>query len=76
MQGPLASPIRVRTVVARCTCKLTVLERSVLDGMRQEFPLLDAILAEIEIPPEPVSGLLQERLAGAAYPYVASKAGA
>jgi Ca2+-binding EF-hand superfamily protein/CRP-like cAMP-binding protein len=54
MQGPLASPIRVRTVVARCTCKLTVLERSVLDGMRQEFPLLDAILAEIEIPPQPV----------------------
>ena len=39
MQGPLASPIRARTVVARCTCKLTVLERGVLDGMRQEFPL-------------------------------------
>lgn len=48
MRGALSSRFRVRTVIARCTCKLAVLKRHSVDSLRREFSKLDRIMSEVE----------------------------
>eukprot|EP01050_Picozoa_sp_SAG11_P002009 SAG11_NODE_97_length_16960_cov_22.407405_3_plen_190_part_00 len=48
MKGALKQAFRVRTVTARCTCKLALLRRQSVDALRREFVKLDRIMSEVE----------------------------